>query len=150
MEMALVKWDPFSDLARVREDMGRMLDEFFGRRAWPAFWREEGLSPALDIYETDNEVVVKMEAPGVSKEDLDISLDENEIRVKGEVRKDEEVKESGYYRRERRYGSFSRSAALPARVVPDKAKATFRDGVLEVRVPKVEEEREKTRKVLIE
>ena len=149
--MALMKWDPFSDLTRVRDDVGRAFDEFFGRRPWlPSFGREETLCPCLDVYETDSEVVIKMEVPGVRKEDLDVTLEENEVRVKGEIHKDEEVKEAGYCRRERRYGSFSRVAPLPATIVADKAKATFRDGVLEVRALKAEGEKDKTRKVPIE
>jgi len=129
--------------------MDRWLEHFFGALR-PSFAREGALRPWVDVYETEDEVVVKMEVPGVKKEDLDVTLGEREVTVKGECRKDEEVEESGYYRRERRYGQFSRSVRLPARVIPEETKARFEDGVLELRARKHPEEKQKVRKIQVE
>jgi len=123
---------------------------FGGRVFGPLAWRERRMRPWADVYETEEEVVVKVEVPGVAKENLEVTLSEREATVKGEARKDEESTEEGYYRRERRYGAFTRTVALPAAVVAEQAKATFKDGVLELRVPKQVEEAAKKRKVEIE
>ncbi len=148
--MKLARWRRSPELRHFADEMDRWFDDFFGGRRLPMPWREAALRPWVDVYETDTEVVVKMEIPGVAKEDLDLTLGEGELTVKGEARKDEEVNEEGYYRRERRYGAFARKVELPAPVVADKAKATFTDGVLHVRMPKAEEAKEKAKKVEIE
>jgi HSP20 family protein len=148
--MQLARWRRSPELRHFADEMDRWLDDFFGGRRLPIPWREAALRPWVDVYETDTEVVVKMEVPGVSKEDLGITLGEEELTVKGEAHKDEEVNETGYYRRERRYGAFARTVALPAAVIADKAKATFKDGVLHVRIPKAEQPEEKKKKVDIE
>lgn len=123
---------PFSRLGRLSD-----LEPF--RRL-----RESRLAaPTLDMYEEKNEVVVKAELPGMAKEDIDIKLSDSTLTLKGEKRKEEEVKEKDYYRCEREYGSFLRTVQLPAEVKADGAKATFKDGVLEVRLPKSEEAKKK-------
>jgi HSP20 family protein len=106
--------------------------------------RESRLAaPTLDMYEEKNEVVVKAELPGMAKEDIDIRLSDSTLTLKGEKKKEEEVKEKDYYRCEREYGSFLRTVKLPAEVKADGAKATFKDGVLEVRLPKSDEAKKK-------
>lgn len=97
------------------------------------------ISPSIDIYEEGGDMVVKAELPGITKEDLNVSITENTLTIKGEKKKEQKVEEKDYHRIERSYGSFSRSFRLPDNVAGDKAKAEFKDGVLEVRLPKTKE-----------
>jgi HSP20 family protein len=100
-------------------------------------------APTLDMYEEKNDVVVKAEVPGLSKENIEITLSDSTLTIKGEKKKEEEVKEKDYYRCEREYGSFLRTVALPAEVKSDGAIANFKNGVLEIRLPKSDEARKK-------
>ncbi len=123
---------PFAGFPRFRE-----LEPF-------SFPRELRLNaPSLDMYEEKNDVVVKAELPGMTKDDIEIKLIDSTLTLKGEKKKEEEVKEKDYYRCEREYGSFLRTVELPAEVKTDGAKATFKDGVLEIRLPKSEEAKKK-------
>lgn len=140
------------------EEMDRMFENFFGRGwlrparwEWPA-WGElarpfEGRIPTVDVVDRDADVLVKAEVPGIKKDDLDISVSDNMVTIKGETRAEEEKEEGDYYRREISRGSFSRTVALPSDVDPDKAKASFKDGVLELTIPKVEKSRRRSIKV---
>jgi HSP20 family protein len=110
----------------------------------------EEFSPSVDIFEEGDEVVVKAETPGMKKEDLDVKIEKETITITGEKKAEEKVEKKDYYRLERSYGSFCRSFRLPTDVQDDKAKATFKDGVLEVRVPKTEEAKKKAKRVEIE
>ncbi len=137
------------------EEMDRLMESFFPRR-WmhPFRWEMPSLAelgapfdlknPGVDIIERDNEVVVKAEVPGVKKEDLDVSVTENSVTIKGCTSHEEKEDKGDYYRSEIRSGSFSRTVALPANVDGDKAKATFQDGILELTIPKVEKSKRKT------
>ena len=107
-------------------------------------------APSLDLYEEGNEVVVKAELPGMTKDDIEINLSGSTLTLKGEKKKVEEVKEKDFYRCERQYGSFLRTVDLPAEVKTDAAKATFKNGVLEVRLPKTEEAKRKAVKVQVQ
>jgi len=135
----LVRWEPFSDLVSLREAMDRLLEDSFvrPRSGWPAPIEAGAL--AVDMYETDDAVVVKTAIPGVKPEDIDISLTGDTLTIKGETKFEEEVKEETYVRREMRYGSFARTLAIPAPVVADKAQAEFENGVLMLTLPKAEE-----------
>ncbi|MDZ7579284.1 MAG: Hsp20/alpha crystallin family protein [Deltaproteobacteria bacterium] len=142
--MALVKWDPFREATTLQERINRLFEDAFPR----ARDREEDLNlgtwrPAVDIYEGETGVVLKAELPGVKKEDVSVEVKDNVLTIKGERKVDSEVKEKNYYRRERTHGSFSRSFNLQYAVNPDKIKARFKDGVLEIEVPKPEEEKTK-------
>lgn len=142
--MALVKWDPFREATTLQERINRLFEDAFPR----ARDREEDLNlgtwrPAVDIYEEETGVVLKAELPGVKKEDVSVEVKDNVLTIKGERKVDSEVKEKNYYRRERTHGSFSRSFNLQYAVNPDKIKARFKDGVLEIEVPKPEEEKTK-------
>lgn len=97
------------------------------------------LSPAVDIYDEENEIVIKAEVPGIGKDDIEISINKNVLTISGEKKLESKVEEKDYHRIERSYGSFSRSFRLPEDVDVDKAKADFKDGVLEIRVPRTEE-----------
>lgn len=107
-------------------------------------------SPAFDMYEEDNTVVVKAELPGMTKDNIDISLSDSTLTLKGEKKKEEEVNEKDFYRCEREYGSFLRRIELPAEVKVDAAKATFKNGVLEIRLPKTEAAKKKEVRVPVQ
>ncbi len=134
----------------MERDMERMFEDFFRRRMspwWPSRWLRAGTQvnmPAVDVYEEQDDIVVKAELPGMSKDDIQISFADNTLTIRGEKKKEEEGKGKDYYRAERVYGSFSRSVVLPAEIVAEKARAVFKDGVLEIRLPKSEEAKKKT------
>jgi HSP20 family protein len=107
----------------------------------------EMVSPAVDMFEKADEIVVKAEVPGIDKKNIKISVSDNVLSIKGEMKKEEEVKEEDYYYSERSYGSFSRSLTLPAKVVESKISAEFKDGILEVHLPKIAESKPKEIKV---
>ena len=143
----IVRWEPFRELVSLREAMDRLFEESFvrpgGGRLVPA-----GMEiPAVDMYQTDDAVVVKSAIPGIKPEDIDISITGDTLTIKGETRVEEEVNEENYIRRERRYGSFCRSLALPLPVVTEKAEAEFENGVLTLTLPKAEEVKPKAIKI---
>lgn len=114
------------------------------------FPQQEDLIPSVDIFEDGSDVVVKAELPGIKKEDIDITLTDNTIMIAGEKKREEEIKKKNYYRWESSYGSFNRTFSLPAEVKLDKVKSTFKDGVLEIKLPKTEEAKKKEIKVKVE
>jgi HSP20 family protein len=114
------------------------------------FFINPGLGPSVDLKETDNEFVINADIPGVNPTDLDITVHDRSVTIKGEVRHAEEKDEEGYHLSERRHGSFFRTIPLPEEVVSDKAVATYGDGVLRLRVPKVETSARKGYKPKIE
>ena len=116
---------PFSSMLRLPRTL---MGEAFSLRA-----------PAVDVFEGENDVTIKAEVPGLGKEDLKVELSDSMVTISGEKKKEENVKEEAYSYSERSYGSFSRSLQLPCGVQTDKAKATFKDGVLELKLPKSEE-----------
>lgn len=149
--MALIRWDPFRDIITLRERMDKMFEDSLARfrtpeeATMPTFW-----SPAVDIYETDENIVLKAELPGVDKKEVSVEVKDNTLILKGERRREKEVKEENYHRVERSYGSFMRSFSLPVTVRQDQVKARFKDGVLEVTLPKAEEAKPKQIKVEVE
>jgi len=154
---AVTPWRTFMDMSRWDRDMDRMMEDFLGRRArpwWPENWfrREEMAlrAPALDVFEDKDDVVVKAELPGMDKENIEVNLTDHMLTIKGEKKKEEEVKEENFYRSERSYGSFLRNVELPKAVQADKVKASFKNGILEVRAPKTEEAKNKEIKVKVE
>jgi len=119
------------------------MDRFF-EEALPAVWGDEKvLMPAFDISETEDKIVVRADLPGVDVKDLDISITENVLTVKGEKRQEKEEKGESFHRVERRYGSFSRSFTLPAEVKAERVEAVYKDGVLRIEIPKAEASRPK-------
>lgn len=143
----LVRWEPFRDLVSLREAMDRLFEESFirPRTGWLAPASVDTL--AVDMYETDDSVIVKTAVPGIKPEELDVSVTGDTLTIKGETRAEEEIKEENYIRRERRYGAFSRSLALPVSVVADKAAADFENGMLTLTLPKAEEVKPRAIKV---
>jgi HSP20 family protein len=123
--------------------MDRLFADFFGTTTGR---KANGLSvvePALEIAETDNALLVKAQVPGVSKEQLHLSITDNTLTLKGESKAEEEKQEKNYYRREIRYGAFQRTIPLPVAVQGDQAKAKLKDGVLEITIPKSEQAKKK-------
>ncbi len=143
--MSLIRWDPFDDLASLRESMDKLFEEFTTRRpraATPAVW-----PPAVEVFETDGDVVVRAELPGIDPKNVDIQVHDDTLTIKGEAKADHEDKGRNYYVRELRYGSFVRSLALPSGAQGELAKASYKNGILEIRVPKSERAKPKTVKV---
>jgi len=127
--------------------MDRLFEESFirPRIGWPAPLGAGAL--AVDMYETDQDVVVKSSVPGIKAEDLDITITGDTLTIKGETKTEEKVEKANYIRQERRYGAFCRSLTLPTTIVAEKAKAEFENGVLTLTLPKAEEVKPKTIKV---
>lgn len=149
--MPITKWDPFKELTTIQERINRLFDENIGRVRFPDIEFSAGAwNPAVDIFETKDNVVLKAELPGLDKKDFSIEIKDNLLTLKGERKLEKETKEENYYRMERAYGAFSRSFTLPASVDKDKVKAKFKDGVLEVTIPKSETEKPKQINVEVE
>lgn len=132
--MALVRWDPFRDLTALQSEVNRLFTRATGgdvaeRQSW---------TPAIDVVETDDAIVLKAELAGMKPEDINIEVQDNVLTVSGERRFEEEVKEDKFYRIERRYGSFSRSLALPPTADESKVDASYENGLLQVTVHKAE------------
>ncbi len=149
--MAVIRWDPFRDVATLQNRINRMFEESFGRSrdlendtdlcAW---------QPTVDIYETANGIILAAELPGVRKENVSVEVRDNVLTLKGERVADPTIREEDYYRKERCFGTFQRSFTLQQNVQPDLIKATFKDGVLEIEIPRPEEEKPKQITVDIE
>ena len=149
--MSIMRWRPRRDLLSIRDEMNRLLDSFF--TGWPE--QRKGLlegewAPSIDVAETDEEITVTAELPGVKQEEVDISIADGVLTLKGEKKEEKEVKEKNYHRIERNYGSFQRSVGLPTGAQADKAKATYKDGILTITVPKTEETKPKQIKIDVE
>jgi len=154
----LAKVEPSRELSPF-EEMERRIDEFF-RKPFSLFgptWfprlkmpEFEEMTPTVDIFEEGHDVVLKAELPGIKKEDIEVKLTEDMITLSGEKKKEEKIEKKNYHRLERSYGSFVRSFRLPAEVQTDQVKAQFKDGILEIRIPKTEEAKKKEKKVEIE
>ena len=148
--MSLMRWRPPGLAPRRTWDFDRWFSDMFERLPMPWGWREAGEWPAVDVRETDGELLITAEVPGVNKDELDVTIQDNAVMIRGERRHEAEDSGEGYYRRELQYGRFARSIPLPAGVDVDKAEAKYRDGVLELRLPKLGGEKESGKKVKIE
>jgi HSP20 family protein len=143
--VTIVRWEPFRELSSLQTEMNRLFNAAFdqpggngGARRW---------SPAMDLVETDDHFVLRADLPGMTESDVNIELEDNVLTVAGERKAEHEDKREGYYRVERAFGSFSRALTLPKGVDPEAVTADFKNGVLEVRVPKPEQR--KPRKIAI-
>src|ERR1041385_4326938 len=137
--MAISRWDPFRDLNSLQDRMNRLFDD--AGRSWrpdepsaTTTW-----SPAVDIFETEGEIIVKAELPGVDRKDIALHLENNVLTVKGERKFEKETKEENYHRIERAYGAFSRAFSIPTTVEEDKIRADYKDGILKIALPKKEQ-----------
>jgi HSP20 family protein len=131
--MSLIRWEPFRALRR-RDDMFDELFRDFFRRPMPE--EEVGLEPAVDVAESDGEVTVKMQVPGVDKDQLQLTVADDHLTVRGETRKESEEKRKNYFSQEIRYGAFQRTVPLPVEVDAAKANAALKNGVLKITLPK--------------
>jgi len=138
--MPVVRWDPFSDMIQLRDEIGRWFegDVERGKSKKSAIW-----APDVDIKETDKEIQINADLPGMKMEDIDVSVDEDQLIIKGERKEEKEEKDKDYVRVERSYGSFYRSFNIGVPVKPDQIKATYKDGVLEITLPKAEAKKPK-------
>ena len=136
----LIRWEPAREMVTLREAMDRLFDDAFTRPLSMAGFQ----TPAIDMYQTDDEVIVKATLPGLKADDVQISITGDTLNMKGEFKEKAETKEKAYHLREQRYGSFERTLSLPAEVIADKAKAEFEDGILTITLPKAEEVKPKT------
>ncbi|HHY47251.1 MAG TPA: Hsp20/alpha crystallin family protein [Firmicutes bacterium] len=133
----LIPWDPWRELAEFRDAFERFWGQRFPRRRGEGWFWGGPWSPAVDVYDRGDAIVVKAEIPGVDKDEISLNLTDEGLTISGTTRRDEEVKDKDYYRRERTYGSFTRTIPLPVAVQREGARATFKNGVLEVTLPKV-------------
>ena len=136
----LTRWEPMRDMVTMRD----MFDRFFGDDFGDVRQPLGAVAPAVDMYQTDDDVIVKATLPGVKREAIQISITGDALTLRGEVSEANEVSEATYHLKERRYGSFARSLTLPSPVVSDKARAEFENGVLTLTLPKAEEVKPKT------
>ena len=147
--MALVPWRPFEDLSTMRREMDRILERFFGEPVGPE--RPAGMwTPRTDVTETKDNVSITAELPGLDAKDVEVSVSGDMLTIKGEKKEEKEEKDKHRHVVERTYGAFSRMVRLPAPVAADKIKATFKNGVLTVMLPKTEEAKPKAIPVTIE
>lgn len=136
----LIQWKPGRDMMTLRDAMDQLFDEAFTR----PFGTMEFSMPAVDLYQTNDEVMVKAALPGMKSDEVEISITGEMLTLKGETRQEDEKTDASYLIREQRYGRFERSLTLPTEVQSDKAKAEFENGVLTITLPKAEQVRPKT------
>ena len=146
--MAITRWDPFRDLGILQERMNRVFEDAAVRG-----WKNDepsattSWSPAVDIYETDSEIMVQAELPGIDRKDIALQLENNVLTLKGDRRFEKETNQENYHRIERSYGGFSRAFAIPTIVDEDKIRADYRDGILKIALPKKEQVKAKQIKI---
>lgn len=149
--MAIVPWRPkeewweqFMDLERIQNEMNRLFNLSLSRGGERDTWLLDRVwGPAVDIYDSKDNVLVKADIPGLSKEDIDVTVDGDTLVIKGEKKQEKEVKEKEYIRTERFYGNFHRAIRLPSEIQADKVEATYKNGVLELVLPKSEKAKPK-------
>jgi HSP20 family protein len=137
----LTKWEPFREMRRVHDMLDQMMEKAF-MGSVPMITREGGIVP-LDVYQTDENVIVKATMPGVKPDNIEVSISNDTLSIRGEIKEEHEEEGQRYHIRERRFGSFSRTIALPAKVDADNASAEFENGELTLTMPKIEEEKPK-------
>ena len=140
---SLMKWDPFSALRRRDDTFDDLVRDLFGRDAVGA------LEPPVEVAESDGEITVKLLVPGVEKDQIQVTVDEDVLTVRGEVRKEHEEEKKNYYRQEIRYGAFQRAVRLPAEVEGTKAAADLKNGTLKITLPKSKQPKAQQIKVAV-
>jgi HSP20 family protein len=136
--------DIFEEIRRLRKEMDRFFERF-GEKAWEM---PEFKEPLLDLTETDNEIIARIELPGVEKKGIVLNLTEDSLEIKAEKKKEERIEKEGYIKSERSYKGFYRKMTLPTKIIPEKAEATYKEGILEIRMPKAEKKKaEKVRRI---
>ncbi len=134
--MTMVRFDPFRELATMQDRINRIFGDAYNRRQDDDLTQRGEWLPAVDIYENAHqEIVLKAELPGITREDIDLRVENNTLTLRGERKRDTAVKDEQYHRVERSYGAFSRSFALPTRIDTEHVRAEFKDGVLSITLP---------------
>jgi len=141
--MAVVRWEPFRELAALQNEMGRFMNQLWGTPTQGFGNGGTAWLPALDVWETDEEIVLALDLPGIPEDKVSIEVDDGVLTVSGERERTVEQRSDRFSRFERRFGTFSRSVTLPQGVSEDSIKAEFANGVLEIHVPKPEERKPK-------
>jgi HSP20 family protein len=141
--MALERWrprlmerSPFRELARLEREMGELFDRL---PEWPWGERTRAWAPAVDMVDHQDEIVLRADLPGLEEKDIEVTVEDSTLTIRGERKEEKEEKRENFYYSERSYGAFARTVALPATVDRDKVRATFKKGVLEVHLPKARE-----------
>lgn len=137
--MALTRWNPFKGLMNIPQDADRLFEEFFGRFPVELDGGSGAWSPAVDVSEDKDNIYFTVEIPGMSKEDVKVTMQDNILTIQGEKKLETEKKDANFHRVERSYGSFVRSFTVPTGVVADKIKAQYQDGLLKITLPKAEQ-----------
>ncbi|MDE3181614.1 MAG: Hsp20/alpha crystallin family protein [Acidobacteriota bacterium] len=145
--MPIVKWDPFRGILSSREGFNQFFNDALSNFINSEAVTPKGWTPAVDIYETDHNLVLKSELPGIDPKDVEVRIEDNTLYLKGERRQEKEAKEENYHRVERSYGSFLRTFTLPNSVDTENVKAEYKDGVLTLTLAKREEAKPKTIKI---
>ncbi len=146
--MAIIRWDPFRDLITLREKMNRLFEEAFTTRGEEKDLVASTWTPSVDIYETENALILSAEVPGIDEKDIEIKIEDSTLTLKGERKFEKETKEENYHRIERAYGSFYRSFTLPHYIDQDNIKAEHENGVLKITMPKKPELKPRKVKIL--
>jgi HSP20 family protein len=145
--MAIVRFEPFRDLLTSQREYVRLLKEAFSPMSGETEVSTRSWAPPVDIYETEDAIVLKAELPGIDPKDVEVRVEDNTLYLKGERNYEKEVNEQNYHRIERSYGSFARSFTLPNSISAEKVKAEYKDGLLTLTMPKREEAKPKTIKI---
>lgn len=146
--MAIIRWTPFRNVMAFRDEMDRLIDDFYGKQTPAGEIYEGDWCPNMDLKESDNEIRASIELPGLSKDDIKVSVQGDLLTVSGEKKTEVADSKENVHRIERSYGYFKRVVTLPTEVESDKVKAEFKDGVLKVTMPKVETK--KTREIPVQ
>lgn len=146
--MAIIRWDPFRDIVTLREKMNRLFEDAFTGRGEDKELISSMWTPAVDIFENENELVLTAEIPGIEEKDVEIKIEDNTLTLKGERKFEKETKEENYHRIERSYGSFYRAFTLPHSVDAEKVQAEHENGVLRISMPKRQELKPRTVRIL--
>lgn len=146
--MAIIRWDPFRDLITIREKMNHLFEEAVISRGEEKDLVSSSWTPTVDIFETENELVLSAEVPGINEKDIEIKIEDNTLTLRGERKFEKETKEENYHRIERAYGSFLRSFSLPLYINQDNIKAEHLNGVLKIIMPKKPELKPRKVKIL--
>ena len=145
--MAIVRFEPFRNLLTTQREFERLFKEAFSPMSGETEVSTRSWAPPVDIYETEDAIVLKAELPGIDPKDVEVRVEDNTLYLKGERNYEKEVKEQNYHRIERSYGSFARSFSLPNSIDAEKVKAEYKDGLLTLTMPKREETKPKTIKI---
>jgi len=135
----LIRWEPTTGLSRFRDEINRLLEDFFGETTEERVPANIMRVPSVDVIDQGNEILVRAEMPGIDKNNIQIEAAQQGLTIRAEIKKEEEEQKESFIRKERRMGFFQRIIPLPVEIKPNEVKATYKDGVLEVKLPKSEQ-----------